>query len=58
MIILGELIDASRKTIRVAIEAQDGISIQAVAENQRKAGADFIDVNAGIFVEQEAEYLK
>jgi len=58
MLIIGELINSSRKSIRAAIEAQDVTSIQAVAEEQRKAGADFIDVNAGVFVEQEDEYLK
>jgi 5-methyltetrahydrofolate--homocysteine methyltransferase len=58
MIIAGELINASRKSICAAIETKDSAAIQAVAKDQREAGADFIDVNAGIFVGQEAEYLK
>ena len=57
MIIIGELINASRKAIGSAIEAQDAAAIQAVAENQHAAGANYIDVNAGIFVKKEPEYL-
>lgn len=58
MIIVGELINASRKVIAPAIEAQDKGYIQKVALDQREAGADFIDVNAGIFVGKEADYLQ
>ena len=57
MIIIGELINASRKAIGEAIEAQDAAAIQKVAEEQQAAGANFIDVNAGIFVDKEPEYL-
>jgi 5-methyltetrahydrofolate--homocysteine methyltransferase len=57
MIIIGELINASRKAIGAAIEGQDIAAIQKVAEDQHTAGADFIDVNAGIFVDKEPEYL-
>jgi 5-methyltetrahydrofolate corrinoid/iron sulfur protein methyltransferase len=57
MIIIGELINASRKAIGKAIEAQDAAAIQRVAQDQHAAGADFIDVNAGIFVGQEPDYL-
>jgi 5-methyltetrahydrofolate--homocysteine methyltransferase len=58
MIIIGELINASRKAIKAAIEAQDAAAIQKVATDQAEAGADYIDVNAGIFVGKEPEYLK
>ncbi|BBO73240.1 methyltetrahydrofolate--corrinoid methyltransferase [Desulfosarcina widdelii] len=58
MIIIGELINASRKAIKAAIEAGDGAAIQKVAVDQAEAGADYIDVNAGIFVGKESEYLK
>lgn len=58
MIIIGELINASRKAISAAIEAQDKDAIQQVARDEHEAGADFIDVNAGIFMEKEPEYLK
>lgn len=58
MIIIGELINASRKAIKAAIEAQDAAAIQKVAQDQAQAGADYIDVNAGLFVEGEPAYLK
>jgi cobalamin-dependent methionine synthase I len=58
MIIIGELINASRKAIKAAIEAQDAESIQKVAKEQADAGADYIDVNAGSSSGKEPEYLK
>jgi 5-methyltetrahydrofolate corrinoid/iron sulfur protein methyltransferase len=58
MIIIGELINASRKAIGAAIEAKDADAIQAVARDQFEAGANYIDVNAGIFVGEEPAYLK
>ena len=58
MIIIGELINASRKAIGAAIEAQDTEAIQKVAKDQAEVGTDYIDVNAGIFVGKEPEYLK
>ena len=57
MLVVGELINASRKAIGDAIKAQDRSAIQKVALDQLEAGADYIDVNAGIFVGKEAEYL-
>jgi len=57
MIIIGELINASRKAIGTAIESQDAAAIQKIATDQQAAGANFIDVNAGIFVKKEPEYL-
>jgi 5-methyltetrahydrofolate--homocysteine methyltransferase len=58
MIIIGELINASRKAIKAAIEAGDAEAIRTVAADQARAGADYIDVNAGIFVGKEAQYLQ
>ena len=58
MLIVGELINASRKAIGEAIRAQDIGYIQKVAKDEFAAGANFIDVNAGIFVGKEAEYLQ
>ena len=55
MLIVGELINASRKVIAEAIAAQDIQTIQTVAKKQWEAGADYIDLNAGVFVKQEAE---
>ncbi len=58
MIVVGELINASRKAMGAAIEARDAALINKTAADQHQAGADYIDVNAGIFVKQEADYLK
>lgn len=58
MLVVGELINASRKAIGEAIKAQDVAYIQQVAKDELEAGANFIDVNAGIFVGKEPEYLQ
>ncbi|HVJ48747.1 methyltetrahydrofolate cobalamin methyltransferase [Desulfitobacterium sp.] len=58
MLIVGELINASRKAIGEAIRIQDSAAVQKVARDQQEAGANFIDVNAGIFVGKEADYLQ
>ena len=58
MQIVGELINASRKKIREYIKEKNPEAIAAVAKDQHEAGADYIDVNAGIFVGKEAEYVK
>ncbi len=57
MIIVGELINASRKAIGAAIENRDADTIRKIAKDEQAAGADYIDVNAGIFVGKEPEYL-
>ncbi|MDR9756897.1 MAG: dihydropteroate synthase [Thermoanaerobacterales bacterium] len=58
MLVVGELINASRKAIAAAIEAQNEKDIINIASDQVKAGADYVDVNAGVFVGQEADYLQ
>jgi 5-methyltetrahydrofolate corrinoid/iron sulfur protein methyltransferase len=58
MIIVGELINASRKPIAEAIKARNSAAVQQVARNQVQRGAAFVDVNAGIFEEQETEHLE
>ncbi len=58
MIIVGELINASRKAITDAIRNRDVEAIQAVARQQHEAGAHYIDVNAGIFLGEEEDYLR
>ena len=57
MLIVGEIINTSRRRIAEAVEKQDSAFIVQVAKKQADAGADFIDVNAGTFVDREAEYL-
>jgi 5-methyltetrahydrofolate--homocysteine methyltransferase len=57
MIIVGEKINTSRKKIAEAVENRDVEFIVQVAKDQAEAGASFIDVNAGTFVEKEKECL-
>lgn len=57
MILIGELINASRKEIKKAIESQDGEAIKRIASAQVEHRADYIDVNAGVFIDKESEYL-
>lgn len=57
MLIVGELINASRKPVRELIEKQDAEALVALARDQQAHGADYIDVNAGVFVGREPELL-
>jgi 5-methyltetrahydrofolate--homocysteine methyltransferase len=57
MIIVGEQINTSRKSIAEAVEKRDTSFIVKVAREQAEAGAHYIDVNAGTFLERETECL-
>ena len=57
MIIVGEKINTSRKSIEEAVEKRDIAFITKVAREQAEAGAHYIDVNAGTFLEQEVDCL-
>lgn len=57
MLIVAERINASRRAIRAALEAQDIAAIQREAKSQAEAGASYIDVNGGTFPGREAELL-
>jgi 5-methyltetrahydrofolate--homocysteine methyltransferase len=58
MVIVGELINSTRQKIRDAMEKKDAAYIKGLAEKQDKAGATFIDLNAGAFVYDELEKLE
>lgn len=58
MLIIAERINSSRKHIARAISEQDTDFIRNEAKAQERAGADYIDVNAGAFVGEELEKLK
>jgi 5-methyltetrahydrofolate--homocysteine methyltransferase len=58
MLIIGERINASRKAIAEAIASRDRAFIQNEAKIQAAAGADYIDINAGTFVGEEAKHLQ
>ncbi len=57
MLIVGELINSSRKAVKEAIEAENTGVIQQIARDQHENGADYIDINAGTFVGKEARYM-
>ncbi len=57
MIVIGELINSTRDEIKEKIAERDKEFIQDVALKQEKAGASYIDVNAGAFVEEEIDHL-
>jgi cobalamin-dependent methionine synthase I len=57
MIIIGEKINSSIPASMEAIKAKDAQKIAELAKAQFDAGAAFIDINAGMFLSQEPEYL-
>ena len=57
MLIVGEKINTSRRSIAEAVEKRDADFIAGVAEAQASAGAGYIDVNAGTFLEKETDCL-
>ena len=57
MIIIGEKLNSTIPAIRPAIENFDRKLIADLAKRQHEAGATFIDINAGMFLEDEPERL-
>jgi 5-methyltetrahydrofolate--homocysteine methyltransferase len=57
LLIVGEKINTSRKKVAEAVELADSAFIINLARAQVDAGAHFIDVNAGTFLEKEPQYL-
>ncbi|MFC2060119.1 dihydropteroate synthase [Chloroflexota bacterium] len=57
MLIVGEKINTSRRSIEEAVSKKDATFIAKVAREQAEAGANYIDINAGTFLEQEIDYL-
>ncbi len=58
MIIIGEKINSTNKATRIAISDSDTLFIQDMAKKQCDAGAAYIDLNAGMFVEDEPARLE
>ncbi len=58
MLIIGELINTSRKAIREAADARNAEYIQEVARAQAATGADYLDVNCGNMVGHELEIMQ
>ncbi len=57
MLIIGELINTSRKAVKEAVLNKDADFIKKLAQEQYDAGADYIDVNCGTMVNNEAEVM-
>lgn len=57
MIIVGEKINTSRGSVEDAVRNRDAAFIARMAREQAEAGADYIDINAGTFVDQEVDCL-
>lgn len=53
MLIVGEKINTTKKSIDAAVDARNAEAIRDVAIKQKEAGADFIDVNAGTRIKTE-----
>lgn len=58
MLVIGERINATRKSIGEAIVKKDAKFIQQEAVSQLKAGADILDVNCGMSVKDEASNME
>lgn len=58
MIIIGEKLNSSIKSIYEAIEQKDVAFVQKLAKEQEEAGAHFLDINAGMFIGTECENLR
>jgi cobalamin-dependent methionine synthase I len=58
MIIIGEKLNSTLKSVRPAIENYDSDFIADLAKKQYEAGSSYIDVNAGMFLEDEPERLE
>lgn len=57
MIIIGEKINSSISAVAAAIAKTDKGFIQQLALDQREAGVNYLDINAGTFLDKEADLL-
>ncbi len=58
MIVIGELINGTRKRIKRAIAERDEAHIASLAQKQAAAGADFIDCNPGTIGDDEINDIR
>ncbi|MBI4284583.1 MAG: methyltetrahydrofolate cobalamin methyltransferase [Chloroflexi bacterium] len=57
MIIVGELINTSRKPILESVARRDAEYIASIARRQAEAGASYLDVNCSSILDKEAEVM-
>lgn len=58
MLIIGEKINSSIKKVAAAIEKRDEGFLRKLAKDQAEAGSHFLEVNAGVFIEQEKDLMR
>jgi 5-methyltetrahydrofolate corrinoid/iron sulfur protein methyltransferase len=58
LLIVGELINTSRKAINEMVEKRDAESIKKIARAQAEAGADYLDVNCGTLASDEVAAME
>ncbi len=58
MLIVGELINTSRKAVKTAVDTGDAAAIQEIARNEAEAGAHYIDVNCGTMISKEEQMME
>jgi len=58
VILIGELLNSTRKKVRAALEAQDAAFVQDLARRQAEAGVNFIDVNTGALLDREIKAME
>ncbi|MDD2220472.1 MAG: dihydropteroate synthase [Clostridia bacterium] len=55
--IIGELLNSSRLAVKDAVASYNTEEIQCLAIAQTEAGADYLDLNCGVFVDDEPQRL-
>ena len=58
MIVVGELINSTRKSVKMALAEKDEATIRRLAREQVETGADIIDVNTATSMEKEIDDMK
>ncbi len=58
MLVVGEKINTSRKSVKEAVNNNDAAFIRELARKQAEGGADYIDINCGTFIDRELEIMK
>jgi len=58
VIVLGELINSTRKSVQKALAEKDEATIRRLAREQVEAGADILDINTATSMEKEIDDMK
>ena len=58
MLIIGELLNSTRKTVKEALQTKDEATIRRLAREQVEAGADILDINTATSMEKEIDDLR